>query len=35
MSVRRTVEKYDGNINLDFNEERFEACMTIYDGFED
>lgn len=35
MSVRRTVEKYDGTIDLYFDEERFEACVTIYDGVEE
>lgn len=35
LSVRKVVEKYGGDLDTSFDEERFEACVIIYDGFGD
>lgn len=33
-SVRKTVEKYDGNLEVFGEEQIFTACVTFYDAFE-
>ena len=34
LSVKRAVQKYDGDLDTDYDDEEFVSCVTIYDGFE-
>lgn len=33
LSVEHAIKKYDGDLDTEYDEEKFVACITIYDGF--